>query len=142
MSSRHSPTTESGGLLVDIASAPSSQIMEATSTSMLTLQNLEKHNKEADRLQKEHSINARTRQQDFDDLKEVLKSLGVDLSDETIDGMMPISAGATILKRFVLDKQDRTLEVKLYEKNASKVKDHNHAVSMSDLEELLADFQH
>lgn len=138
MSSWHRSASESDRPLGDIAGIPHSQINEATSTSMLNLQNLEKHNKETDRAHNKYSINPRTRQQDLDALKEALKSLGVELDDETIDKMLPTLAGATILKRFALDRQDRITKVKLYEKIASDIKEDRCAVSMSDLEDLLA----
>lgn len=138
MSSWHRSASESDRPLRDIAGIPYSQINEATSTSKLNLQNLEKHNKETDRAHSKYNINPRTRQQDHDALKEALKTLGVELDDETIDNMLPTLAGATILKRFALDRQDRTTKVKLYEKVASDIKEDRCAVSLSDLEDLLA----
>ena len=100
---------------------------------MLTLQNLERHNKDVDRLLEEDSEYRQetVRQHDFNTLKESFKSLGVDIDDDMIDSMVPASAGATVLERFTSEGNDRTVQGEAHNKKKSANEESNDKVSVS-----------
>lgn len=141
MNSHFSRAVTLNDLFTDVSGTPDLQNTGNISASDLTFKRLDKHNEELRSSQEEHSIDTHAHEHDFDALKKNLISLGVELSDDIIDIMVPKSARQTGMKRCVLENQGWTARKNLQEKIASTADKDVGAVSFSDLENLLARFE-
>ncbi|MCJ1427500.1 hypothetical protein MMC29_005403 [Sticta canariensis] len=88
-------------------------------TSPLTRFNLKKHDKKQEPRLDGRNTDPRHQQCRIDDLQNALSGIGLELSNDLIARMMPASIGEPPMKSFLLEKNDQTMQEKVYNRKLS-----------------------
>ena len=88
-------------------------------TSPLTRFNLKKYDEKQEHRLDGRNTDPRHHQRQIDDLQNALSGIGLELSNDLIARMMPASIGEPPMKSFLSEKNDRTMQEKVYNRKLS-----------------------
>lgn len=88
-------------------------------TSPLTRFNLKKYDEKQEHHLDGRNTDPRHHQRQIDNLKNALSGIGLELSNDLIARMMPASIGESPMKSFLSEKNDQTMQEKVYSRKLS-----------------------